>query len=280
MTATAIWTPTREDAAHARAEAGGETAEQPGGVPFGPARTPNFPVARDDQGKLELRGERVEWGGKPRYQLDGYATVWRKPYEMWDVFGPYREHVNEQAADATLARDDLDTSFLLNHRGMTMARTVSTTGQPSLALDADKRGMHARAFVNPERQDVKDMILAIEDGDITEMSFAFLIREGTWNDDFTEYEILEFDLHRGDVSAVNYGANPYTSLGVRAQEFMHDLNRLPAGMARAAAAMLLRRDDLAVEPIIAPNLTRPDPERPQGRSIAMLEAELRLEDDE
>ena len=135
--------------------------------------------------------------------------------------------------------------------------------------------MHSRAFVNPERQDVRDMILAIEDQDITEMSFAFLINEGEWNDEFTEYEIKAFDLHRGDVSAVNYGANPYTSIGVRAQEFMHDLNQLPAGVARAAAARLLGRADVDL-----PTRPAPEPEVARGRSVAMLEAELRLEDDD
>jgi hypothetical protein len=52
-------------------------------------------------------------------------------------------------------------------------------------------------------------------------------------------------LDRGDVSAVNYGANPHTSIAARMREIMHDVDHLPIGAARAAYARLQHRDDLA-----------------------------------
>jgi hypothetical protein len=39
-----------------------------------------------------------------------------------------------------------------------------------------------------------------------------------WSPDWMQYRIEEVDLHRGDVSAVNFGANPFASSGTRAAD--------------------------------------------------------------
>ena len=44
------------------------------------------------------------------------------------------------------------------------------------------------------------------------MSFAFMIDGGEWSRDMDVFRLTGVNLHRGDVSAVNYGANPYTSI--------------------------------------------------------------------
>ena len=49
---------------------------------------------------------------------------------------------------------------------------------------------------------------------IDEMSFMFRITAGHWSPDYTEFRINAVDINRGDVSAVNFGANPTTSVGV------------------------------------------------------------------
>lgn len=175
----------------------------------------------------------------------GYATVFGRQYDMWDEYGPYLEDVAAGAADWTLAQSP-DTAFLMNHRGITMARTKAPQGMdPTLLLGADGTGMSDDAFVNEERDDVRRMMIAIDDGQITEQSFAFMIEEGGWNDEFTAFTIKRFNIDRGDVSAVNFGANPYTSIGARSQQLMSDLAALPPAMARAAFARLARRADLA-----------------------------------
>jgi HK97 family phage prohead protease len=235
----------------------------------GPARLQPFAAQ-------ELRAKLIEHEGQERYQLDGYATVFERGYEMWDFFGPYTEIVSAGAADATLAADP-DVAFLVNHRGVTMARTTSKT----LLLEADALGLRPRAYVNPKRQDVRDLVVAIDDKDITEMSFAFLIDDGEWSEDFTTYRINAFNLDRGDVSAVNYGANPYTSIAARSREVLADLDHLPAGAQRAAYERLARR------------LDPPDPHPPAaapqngsrelakvGRSVSLVLAQLALDDDQ
>jgi hypothetical protein len=51
----------------------------------------------------------------------------------------------------------------------------------------------------------------MERGDMDEMSFAFRVKADKWSDDDTERTLTEVSLHKGDVSVVNFGANPATS---------------------------------------------------------------------
>lgn len=170
--------------------------------------------------------------GKQMLHTFGYFTAYGKPYPMWDDFGVYHEVTARGSGTATLARKP-DLGFLINHRGVTMARTKTGT----LLLKEDDHGGYHDAWMNLDRQDVRDLKAAIEDGDIDEMSFAFYIPDGAgmWSDDFTTFEIRQYDLERGDVSAVNYGANPYTDIAARAGEVLRSLDALPEG-AKAEAA--------------------------------------------
>jgi HK97 family phage prohead protease len=205
---------------------------------------------------------------------------------MWDQFGEYEEVIIAGAFDYTLATGP-DVAFLVNHGGVTMARTTNGT----LTLSADSVGLVTDAWLNPGRTDVSDLISAIEDGLINEMSFAFMIPNGgaTWSDDFTRFEIRAADLDRGDVSAVNYGASPWTSIAARAREVLTHAGDVPEGMRRALAAKLgtplnrrVRQADttdlfqvetrlLAAEP----TPTREPIKVPEGRSLTRVEEMLR-----
>ena len=209
--------------------------------------------ARSQPFGVDLRAETLMWTDpkgeiSERNRLEGYASIVDKKYDMFDMFGQYQESIASGAFDHTLSKEP-DVAFLVNHRGVTMARTKYGT----LELSADTKGLKSVAYLNPKRSDVRDLILAIDDKDITEMSFAFMIDEGSWNDDFTEYTIQQVDLHRGDVSAVNYGANPYTSVSARQAEVMGDFRKLPRGAQRAA--------------ILSAGLTEPDRDASAATSI-------------
>jgi HK97 family phage prohead protease len=195
-----------------------------------------------------MRAEAVDWNGMSRYQLDGIASTTEQPYRMFDMFGEYEEVIDRAAFNETLSADP-DVAFLVNHKGVTMARSrPNSRGFRSLDLSVGATGLQSRAFLNPERQDVKDLVHAVRDADITEMSFAFRIDDGSWNDDYSEFRIRKVDLNRGDVSAVNYGANPYTSIAARSAELLRDLDRLPVGAARAALERLQARREL--QPVV------------------------------
>lgn len=192
--------------------------------------------------ELRAAPDAVEFDGEQRVQLDGVASTTDQPYRMWDVFGEYDEIIGRSAFDETLAAQP-DVAFLTNHGGLTMARSVGKT--PSLELGVGPTGLTARAFVNPQRPDVATLVHAIRDGDMTEMSFAFRIEDGEWSEDYDTFTITRVNLHRGDVSAVNYGANPNTSITVRTADVLDDLEHLSTEAARAALARLQARSDLS-----------------------------------
>lgn len=141
-------------------------------------------------------------------RFTGHASVTERAYEMWDMFGPYMEIVSAEAFDASLARADLDVPLVLNHDSLRrMARTTNGT----LELSRDDIGLLVGADLDPADADVAYVAPKIDKGLIDEMSFRFSIDAGQWNPDYTEYRINAVDIHRGDVSIVGYGANPYTA---------------------------------------------------------------------
>lgn len=195
--------------------------------------------ARLRDAKASLRASTTVHAGRESFHLNGIASVTDKPYEMYDWLGTYDEIMEHKAFDQTLSQDP-DVAFLLNHKGMTMARTKNRT----LTLGMCSTGLEADAYLNPERTDCRDLVSAIDDGDIDEMSFAFMIEEAWWSDDFETFRISEVNLDRGDVSAVNYGANPYTSIGARTNAVFVDLRNLPLTAAKRAMQILGDRDDV------------------------------------
>ena len=161
--------------------------------------------------KLEVRQASAGGGAAT---VEGYASVTEEVFEMWDYYGPYGEVVRQGAFAKTLSENP-QVQLLLNHGGLSMAYTRAGT----LRLSEDSTGLHMSADVNPIRSDVKDMLTALEDGAVDEMSFAFRVTRQQWSPDYDQRDILEVDLHRGDVSVVNFGANPATSVALRAQDW-------------------------------------------------------------
>lgn len=217
-------------------------------IPAHERRAQSFPSS--------LRAASIQSDGKTFAELCGCASAIEQPYEMWDAFGPYREIIAAGAFDLTLSQNP-DVVFLENHEGRAMART----GAGTLDLSVDAEGLQSCARLNPTRTDVADLIAAVNDGAVTEMSFAFRIVSGMWSPDYTEYRITEVDLERGDVSAVTYGANPFTSIAARAASSMGEAtaDQLRAFITRASARLT------TLEPTVRP-----------GSSVQLLRARLDL----
>ncbi len=186
----------------------------------------------------------VEFRGREMVETDGFFTVYGRGYEMWDMYGPYVEEVVDGAGRQTIAGKP-DTCFLINHTGIALARTGGPWNQNrgTLFLEEQDRGGWHRAYLNPENMHVQTLVQGMDGGIITEMSFAFMITEGVWNDDFTVFQIRAYDIDRGDVSAVNFGASPHTNITARAAELLDELEQLPAGAIVEASRRLAHRVD-------------------------------------
>jgi HK97 family phage prohead protease len=123
--------------------------------------------------------------------------------------GGWIETVKRGAFDTTLAAKP-DVCFLINHEGMPLARTRSGT----LTLRADNTGLESEATVDRRDPEGQALEVKMERGDLDQMSFGFRVTRQSWNEDYTERDITEVNLDNGDVSIVNWPANPATSMSI------------------------------------------------------------------
>lgn len=166
--------------------------------------------------QIELR----EADGKDENEvvLVGYASTF-EPYEMYGGPAQYGwiEQLDRKAFDKTL-KEKPDLHLLINHAGMPLARTKSGT----LDLGVDKHGLKVTARLDKRDPEVQALAVKMERGDMDEMSFAFRVKGQAWkaadgfeDDDQSHRTITEVSLHKGDVSVVNWGANPSTHVEVK-----------------------------------------------------------------
>lgn len=158
--------------------------------------------------------------------FSGFASVYNRGYEMWDMFGPYSEQVSSGAGAQSLARADLDVPFVLAHDSLRrIARTTNGTLTLAEKTEGEDEGLHVDApNLDARDADVAYIAPKLQSGLIDEMSFRFRIEAGSWSPDWTEYHIERYDIHRGDVAIVGYGANPHTQgAGLRSQPALSDL---------------------------------------------------------
>ncbi|WP_189389304.1 HK97 family phage prohead protease [Streptomyces sp. SDr-06] len=184
---------------------------------------------------MDLRALDNGTGGE-NLRFTGYASVTNTPYEMEDFLGPYTEVIRGGAFAASLAAG-ADVPFKVNHGGLTLARTRSGT----MRLAEDSRGLHVEADLDPRNPDVQALRSAMERGDLDEMSFAFRVNAQEWSPDWSQRDITDVDLHKGDVSAVNFGANPATAGAVlRSHDVAAAFLALRDGQMPPETAQLLR----------------------------------------
>jgi HK97 family phage prohead protease len=182
--------------------------------------------------------------------LDGYASVFDAPY---DVFGGpdaggWTEIIDRRAFDVTL-REKPDLHLLINHEGLPLARTKSGT----LQLSTDRKGLRVQAPDLDRRDpDVQRLEVKMDRRDLDEMSFAFRTKRQEWSGENDETrKLLEVSLHKGDVSVVNFGANPATSAGLRSLrdivDYLGDEDRVMAEVRKSGTDPLLQIIKAATE---------------------------------
>jgi HK97 family phage prohead protease len=160
--------------------------------------------------RLEIR----KAGNGEDFTITGHAAVFDKWSEDLSTFaGSFREKIIPGAFAGALAQKP-DVRLLFNHDGLALARTKSNT----LELSEDEEGLRVWARVAGGIGLGNDLRIAMERGDIDQMSFAFTIAEDEWHEDH-EAEMVERVIIRVDelfdVSVVTYPAYPDTDAAVR-----------------------------------------------------------------
>lgn len=164
---------------------------------------------------LELRV--AEQGEEKNYVVDGYATTFDEPYELYRD-GKYivMEKVDRHAFEDTYMDDVI---FQYNHSGMVYARTRNKT----LRLEENDHGLKVTADLGSTEAS-RGVWDAIDKGLIDRMSFAFTVTGDSYEEE--EQENGDIILTRTikkigrlyDVSAVSFPANEGASISARTKE--------------------------------------------------------------
>ena len=157
---------------------------------------------------FEVRAMRSEERGT---FLEGTPIV----YEEWTDLGWY----DEKIADGALAEADLrDVRFLVNHNTdmIPLARSRNNNENSTMQMTIeDGVGMHIRVNLDTENNaDARALYSAVERGDISGMSFMFLVNGDSWDDidsDHPKRTITAIEKVM-EVSAVTFPAYEQTSI--------------------------------------------------------------------
>jgi len=168
----------------------------------------------------ELRAIRED--GKPT-RLRGHAAVFD---QLSEDLGGFREVIRRGAFQRAIEEDDV--RALWNHDSrLVLGRNRSRT----LTLEEDDVGLAIDILV-PDTQMGRDALISIDRGDVSQMSFGFMIRDWAkdqkWGKDASGAlvrELLEVELF--DVSPVTYPAYPQTDIAVRSLQRARELGLLP-----------------------------------------------------
>lgn len=143
--------------------------------------------------------------------VEGYAAVFNEPT---DIGGVFTEVVAPGAFRSALARKD-DVEFLINHGGLPLAR--STAG--NLTMAEDSHGLKIRAQLDPTDPDVQRIVPKMRAGMLDQMSFAFQATGQKWDTPAEGPDVRTItDVMLYDVSIVNRGAYPQTTIALRARD--------------------------------------------------------------
>lgn len=140
--------------------------------------------------------------------ITGSPIVYDTSYKVTDIFGEFEEEMRAGVAAPVLQRG-ADVRFLFNHDGLPLARTLAGT----LSLADGPSELRMQASLSARQQLANDLAIAIERGDVTQMSAGFIVSRDTW-DDREEHRAVEEFADLLDVSAVTYPASPTTQLSV------------------------------------------------------------------
>ena len=128
---------------------------------------------------MEIRAEQDEEKGAV---IEGYPIVFNQETDL----GEWREIIEPRAVDEKLLRD---VALMVGHDfGMIpLAHSRRNNENSTMQLKPDEYGVHMRAVLDPDHNPrAAEAYSAVGRGDMTGMSFAFIVNEDRWEDLDTE----------------------------------------------------------------------------------------------
>jgi HK97 family phage prohead protease len=155
--------------------------------------------------RLEVRN--LSGGPGTLVNIDGAPVIYNQPYAVRDILGEFTETMMPGVASHLLKTADV--RFLVNHSGLPLART--TAG--NLKLSDSQTALRFSATVDRRQNTAADLVIAIERGDVSQMSVGFLVETDSWDEEFTQRTVTRLS-SLNDISAVTFAASPSTTIAL------------------------------------------------------------------
>ena len=180
---------------------------------------------------FEVRAEQNEEHGT---FITGTPIVFNRATDM----GWYEETINKDALNEC---DLKDVAFLVGHNtGMIpLARSRNNNEHSTMQMTVNDDGMDIRVDLDTENNaEAKALYSAVKRGDMTGMSFMFVVDKDSWADADSDYPKREILSIRKvfEVSAVAFPAYPQTSIQAASEDATLDSARASLESARQQLA--------------------------------------------
>lgn len=144
--------------------------------------------------------------------IQGHAAVFDSWSETLGYMFPFKEKVLKGAFSKSIQSDDIRALF--NHDpNFILGRNLAKT----LCLQEDEKGLFV-TIKPPQTSYAKDLVTSIKRGDITQMSFGFVVLDEQWSEENgTDIRELK-EVKLFDVSPVTFPAYPETDVNIRAMQ--------------------------------------------------------------
>lgn len=176
---------------------------------------------------LEKRARPIEIRAEKGKKVGGYAAVFNSET---DIGGYFREVIAPGAFSEAVKQD---VRALLDHDS---GRVIGRTSAGTLRLTEDDKGLAVEIDL-PDTSDGRDAAVLIERGDLSGMSFGFIVTHDEWDEtgDVPVRTIHKVDLR--EVSVVAFPAYDDTSIAMRSLDAVRKekrQNNYTAAMRRIA----------------------------------------------
>lgn len=178
--------------------------------------TPEVPVS------LEPRAE----GSAELPKIVGYSAVFGVDAEIGTYFGSFRERIQKGAFKRAI-REGQNVRALRNHDPDNL---LGTTAAKTVRLKEDDTGLFIE-IDTPDTTIGRDTAESVKRGDLSGMSFAFIVRKEKWingEDGSPDMRIIQ-DVDLFDVGPVTYPAYTQTTADARSSSKAHQLGMAELG---------------------------------------------------
>lgn len=168
----------------------------------------------------EFERRTASWEAGEEAKITGYAVVFEQRTVLYKDPATgieYGEIIDRRALDGADMRDVV---LRYNHQGRVLARTKNN----SLKLQIDDHGLRIEARMDGS-DEAKAFFQEVKSGLLDKMSFAFQVKEDSWDRETNTRRIIAIECLR-DVSLVDFPAYEQTQVSVRSFEAFAEPDRV------------------------------------------------------